>query len=84
MGYTPGMKTAVSIPDDLFKQADRLAERLHTSRSSIYARALAEFLARHDADQVTALMDQTIAEAGAADTSFTSAAARHTLRETEW
>jgi predicted transcriptional regulator len=78
------MKTAVSIPDELFEQADRLAERMNTSRSAIYARALAEFLARHDADQVTAIMNQTIEEAGAADASFTGAAARRTLQETEW
>lgn len=84
MSYTDGMKTAVSIPDDLFDQADRLAHRMNTSRSAIYAQALAEYLARHDDDQVTELMNQAIEEAGAADASFANAAARRTLEETEW
>lgn len=40
------------------------ASRLQTLRSKLYARALAEFVARHDDDRVTALMDQTLQEAG--------------------
>jgi predicted transcriptional regulator len=40
------MKTAVSIPDDVFEDAERLASRLHTSRSQFSARALADFVAR--------------------------------------
>ena len=63
-GYTTGMKTAVSIPDDVFEDAERLASRLRTSRSQLYARALAEFVARHDDDRVTSLMDQAVREAG--------------------
>jgi metal-responsive CopG/Arc/MetJ family transcriptional regulator len=40
------MKTAVSLPDPLFRDADRAAKRLGISRSELYARALAEFLER--------------------------------------
>lgn len=46
MSYTAGMKTAVSIPDDIFKEADRAARRLKWSRSRLYAEALREYLAR--------------------------------------
>ena len=84
MGYTRGMKTAVSIPDAVFEQADRLARRMKTSRSALYALALSEYIARHDTERVTELMDQVVEEAGAADASFVRAAARHTLRETDW
>lgn len=78
------MKTAVSIPDDVFEDAERLATRLGTSRSQLYARALAEFVARHDDDRVTALMDQAVREAGVeADTSL-QAAARQSLQRVEW
>jgi len=84
MGYTRGMKTAVSIPDDVFEQADRLAHRMKTSRSALYALALSEYIARHDTDRVTELMDKVVEEAGAADAGFVRAAARHTLRETDW
>jgi len=83
-GYTLGMKTAVSIPDDVFEEAERLASRLQTSRSQLYARALAEFVARHDDDRVTALMDQAVREAGAAGDTFVAAAARHSIERAEW
>lgn len=79
------MKTAVSIPDDVFADAERLAERLAMSRSKLYARALAEFVARHDDEQVTELMNRAVAEAGAEDdVSFVRAAARQTARRSEW
>ncbi len=41
------MKTAVSIPDDVFAEAEETAQRLGISRSGLYARALAEFVAHH-------------------------------------
>lgn len=52
------MKTAISIPDDLFAAADRLARRLGMSRSELYRTALAAYLARHDEQEVTARLDQ--------------------------
>lgn len=47
------MKTTISVPDDLFRSGDALAKRLRVSRSELYARALAEYVAKHRADQVT-------------------------------
>jgi predicted transcriptional regulator len=78
------MKTAVSIPDDLFADAERLASRLQTSRSQLYARAIAEFVARHDDDRVTALMDQAVRAAGSEDDTFPRAVAQQTARRNEW
>jgi predicted transcriptional regulator len=78
------MKTAVSIPDDVFKDAERLASRLQTSRSKLYARALAEFVARHDDDQVTVLMDQAVREAGGEADSFLRAATQQATQRAEW
>jgi len=83
-GHTSGMKTAVSIPDDVFQDAERLASRLRTSRSQLYARALAEFVARHDDDHVTALMDRAVREAGGEADVFVQAAARQSLERAEW
>jgi len=84
VGYTPGMKTAVSVPDDLFAQVDRLARRSLRSRSEVYSAALREYLARHAPDEVTAGLDRVVAEVGPSDTSFSAAAARRTLASTEW
>jgi predicted transcriptional regulator len=78
------MKTAVSIPDDVFQDAERLASRLQTSRSKLYARALAEFVARHDDDRVTALMDQAVREAGGQADDFLDVAAKQALQRAEW
>lgn len=40
------MKTAVSIPDDLFNEIDRLAKERQCSRSEIIASAVKEFFDR--------------------------------------
>ena len=47
------MKTAVSVPDDLFEQAEAAARRLRVSRSQLYAKAIAEFVKRLDDNAVT-------------------------------
>jgi predicted transcriptional regulator len=83
-GQTFGMKTAVSIPDDVFQDAERLASKLQTSRSKLYARALAEFVARHDDDRVTALMDEAVQEVGGQGDTFVLAAAKQSMQRAEW
>jgi metal-responsive CopG/Arc/MetJ family transcriptional regulator len=79
------MKTAVSIPDALFEEADRLAGKLHKSRSQLYAEALAEYLARRDPEALTQTMNAVLEKvgSGAADP-FVSEAARRALERTEW
>jgi metal-responsive CopG/Arc/MetJ family transcriptional regulator len=52
------MKTAISLPDELFESADALAQRLGVSRSELYATAVAEFLAKHQDAKVTERLDQ--------------------------
>ncbi len=47
------MKTAISLPDQLFRSGDALAKRLGVSRSELYARALAEYLAKNRSDRIT-------------------------------
>jgi antitoxin MazE6 len=78
------MKVAVSVPDDVFQQAERLARRTVTSRSALYARALAEYVARHAPDQVTDAMDQACEHLGLGVDEFTSAASRRILVRNEW
>jgi metal-responsive CopG/Arc/MetJ family transcriptional regulator len=41
---TIGMKTAISIPDDLFKEVDKLAKEKKTSRSQIFCKAVQLYL----------------------------------------
>jgi metal-responsive CopG/Arc/MetJ family transcriptional regulator len=56
------MKTAISIPDDVFESADELAEELGVSRSELYATAVAEYLAKHRAQDVTAKLNEVYGE----------------------
>lgn len=56
------MKTAISIPDDLFEKAEELAERLEVSRSQLYARAIAEYTERHASANVRKQLDQVYAD----------------------
>ncbi len=78
------MKTAVSIPDDLFEGAERLARRTKKSRSRVFRDALKEYLARHTPDQVTEAMNNALAELGATDDPFVSTSARRVLERSEW
>jgi len=83
-GYTFGMKTAVSVPDDVFEQAERLAQRTKKSRSQVFSEALREYLARHAPDEVTEAMNSAIEKLGVTSDAFVSSAARHVLENTEW
>jgi len=56
------VKTAISIPDKVFRSADALAKRLGISRSELYATAIAEFLLRHQGRHVTARLDAIYSE----------------------
>src|SRR5207249_11592174 len=82
--YTSGMKTAVSIPDDVFQMAERLARRMKKSRSQLFSNALEEYVARHAPDHVTEAMDQVCAEVGLGRDEFTSVASRRVLEQVEW
>jgi hypothetical protein len=83
-GYTLGMKTAVSVPDDVFHAAERHARRVRKSRSQVYAEALAEYLTRHAPDEITEAMNQVVDELDGEVDAFVVAAARRTLARTEW
>jgi metal-responsive CopG/Arc/MetJ family transcriptional regulator len=82
------MKTAVSLPDDLFQAVERLAKKSHRKRSEVYAAALREYLARHSPDEVTEALNRVIEEIDPAemeeDVQFLHAAARRVFENTEW
>jgi len=59
------MKTAISIPDDLFHDVERCTRRLRVSRSRLFADAVREYLAKHrDPSDATESWNRVIAEAG--------------------
>jgi metal-responsive CopG/Arc/MetJ family transcriptional regulator len=78
------MKTAVSLPDEVFHAADRHARRMKKSRSQLYAEALSEYLARHAPEEVTEAMNRVADQLGEPADRFVAAAARRRLENTEW
>ncbi len=84
VGYTKGMKTAVSLPDAVFRAADRQAKRSQKSRSQLYADALAEYLSRHAPDEVTDAMNRVVDQLDGPRDPFVLAAAHSVLARTEW
>jgi predicted DNA-binding protein len=51
------MKVAISLPDDLFRRAEHLAQRLGIPRSRLYAKALESYVNNLSTDQITAALD---------------------------
>jgi hypothetical protein len=52
------VKTAISIPNDVFKTADSFARRKKLSRSAVFTMAVTEFLSHHHQEDVTDQLDK--------------------------
>ncbi len=52
------MKTAISIPDPVFEEADKLAKRMHVSRSKLYASAIQAYVEAHRANDITEALNR--------------------------
>lgn len=84
-GYTNGMKTAISLPDELFEKVDRIAQRKGKSRSEVYREALTEYAAREDnavTEAINAVVDELGPDAHLDD--WGRAAARAAFERSEW
>lgn len=76
------MKTSISVPDDVFLAGERLTQRLALSRSALYTKALREFLARHDEDEITRRLNEVYEhESSALDPVISQIAARSLPKE---
>jgi len=52
------MKTAVSLPEHLYKDAEKAAKSLGIPRSQLFAKALEEFISHHKRDNVTEKLNE--------------------------
>ena len=48
------MKTAISVPNDVFELSERLAKKLKVSRSKIFAMGVKKLGEEHDNEDITA------------------------------
>lgn len=83
------METAVSIPDDIFQRADRVAAEHHVTRSELYAEALRRYLVGAEAESdgdITARLNAVYGDHPASDddSPLWDAAAVETLGRVEW
>jgi metal-responsive CopG/Arc/MetJ family transcriptional regulator len=78
------MNTAISIPDDIFQVAERLARRTKKSRSQLFSDAVREYVARHASDDITDAMDRVCAEVDPQPDKFTASTSSRILKRAEW
>ena len=78
------MKTAISVPDPVFRRAEQYARRAKKSRSQVYSEAVAEYLARHVPDAITETMNDACAQLGDQRDDFAVVASRRVLSRETW
>jgi metal-responsive CopG/Arc/MetJ family transcriptional regulator len=78
------VRIAISIPHQLSKELDRRVRSTGRSPSELVNAALAEYMARHDLDEVTEPMSRVCADIGDHPDTFVADAGRRVLGKTEW
>jgi metal-responsive CopG/Arc/MetJ family transcriptional regulator len=78
------MKTAISIPDELFSRAEEMARKTGKSRSQLYREALSEYLLRRDPGALTQAMDDALTDIDPNSDPWLTEAGRRTLERSEW
>jgi metal-responsive CopG/Arc/MetJ family transcriptional regulator len=56
------MKTAISLPDSVFEEAEGLAQQLGLSRSELYTKALKAYLDKYNRDRILEKLNQVYSE----------------------
>ena len=78
------MKTAISIPDEIFAEAERLRGKLGKSRSELYADAVRQYVMSHDPDEITERLNQLADVFENEDLAFSHELTRRVLKRVEW
>lgn len=78
------MKTAISIPDDLYAESEVLARRLNLPLSRLYVDAMREYLTRHRSDAITEALNRVFDELDEAIDPAMLSASRSLLQRVEW
>lgn len=88
MGYTLGMKTAISMPDELFEAMEKHARAHDMTRSGLVQDAIREYLASRQPGEITRQVNDALAtmtdEELEEDRAFARAVSGRAFRRTEW
>jgi len=63
------MKTAISLPDTLYEDAEKTAKSMGISRSQLFAKALEEFLNHHKKESITEKYNEIYSQINSKDIS---------------
>ncbi len=56
------MKTAISLPDPIFEEAEALAQQLGMSRSELYTKALKAYLKRYNRERMLSQLNEVYSQ----------------------
>ncbi len=83
-GYTANMKTAISIPDNLFREVDQYAKSHGYSRSQLFAKAVAQYLEVHPSDRITKQLNAVYSAKPAALNATLASMQSSSIAKEEW
>jgi metal-responsive CopG/Arc/MetJ family transcriptional regulator len=75
------MKTAISLPDSLYEDAEETAKSLGIPRSQLYAKAIEEFINSHKKEKITEQLNEIYSESYDLSESMISVASLESIRE---
>ncbi len=75
------MKTAISLPDRLYEEAKKTAQQMGIPRSQLFAKALEEFIQRHNREQITKQLNAVYEELDSAEFSDISCVSLESIRK---
>jgi len=78
------MKVAVSIPDPIFEEAERVSRRMRVPRSQLYARALEAYVNEHSGDEITRRLNEVYARVSSRLEPAIEGVSLEVLRREKW
>ncbi len=78
------MKTAISVPDEVFEAADRTAKKLGVSRSELYSMAVYEYIERHRVEDVTSRLNDLYASESSELDECLGQMQGHSMKKEDW
>lgn len=78
------MKTAISIPDNIFQAAEQYAKSHGVSRSKLYSEAVAQFLEKHSKDQITQRLNELYSDQSSEMNETITTLQLNSLEKEEW
>ena len=78
------MKVAVSIPDPIFREAERISRRTRVPRSQFYAHALEAYVRERSGDDITERLNEVYARTSSKLDPAVEALSLEVLRREKW